>query len=167
MKSNIDNRRKALKTLAVGAPVVWAKPVVDSVVLPAHGEGSPGKGEDIDLLCCTSATDGSSEGVLALIDGQVQGEIGSCFPTCDGANIQLVQGQSTLDVFTSGCRDDISGCTDVGCTVVGSGLSCEIGSNCTLFPGSEGAGLQIGVATLRLLSNAGNCEFGINLVGPN
>lgn len=31
-----NNRRKALKALAVGAPAVWAKPVVDSVVLPAH-----------------------------------------------------------------------------------------------------------------------------------
>ena len=33
---NRKNRRKALKALAVGAPIVWAKPVVDSVVLPAH-----------------------------------------------------------------------------------------------------------------------------------
>ena len=30
------SRRNALKALAVGAPVVWAKPVVDSVALPAH-----------------------------------------------------------------------------------------------------------------------------------
>ena len=30
------NRRKALKALAVGAPAIWAKPVVDSVVIPAH-----------------------------------------------------------------------------------------------------------------------------------
>ena len=34
MKKN--DRRKALKALAVGAPAVWAKPVVDGVVLPAH-----------------------------------------------------------------------------------------------------------------------------------
>ncbi len=31
-----DKRRKALKALAVAAPAVWAKPAVDSVVLPAH-----------------------------------------------------------------------------------------------------------------------------------
>ena len=37
-----DNRRKALKVLAVGAPAVWAKPVVDSVALPAHGATSCG-----------------------------------------------------------------------------------------------------------------------------
>ena len=29
-------RRNALKALAVGAPAIWAKPVVDSVVIPAH-----------------------------------------------------------------------------------------------------------------------------------
>ena len=34
---NKNNRRKALKALAVTAPAVWAKPVVDTVVLPAHG----------------------------------------------------------------------------------------------------------------------------------
>lgn len=31
-----QSRRKALKALAVGAPVTWANPVVESVVLPAH-----------------------------------------------------------------------------------------------------------------------------------
>ena len=31
-------RRNALKALAVGTPVVWAKPVVDSVILPAHAQ---------------------------------------------------------------------------------------------------------------------------------
>ena len=35
-----DNRRKALKALAIGAPAVWAKPVVDSVMLPAHASTS-------------------------------------------------------------------------------------------------------------------------------
>ena len=31
-----DKRRKALKALAIGAPAAWAKPVVDSMVLPVH-----------------------------------------------------------------------------------------------------------------------------------
>ena len=31
------SRRNAIKALAVGAPAVWAKPVVDSLLLPAHG----------------------------------------------------------------------------------------------------------------------------------
>ena len=34
------NRRQALKVLAVGAPAVWAKPIVDSIVLPVHAETS-------------------------------------------------------------------------------------------------------------------------------
>ncbi len=33
-------KREILKGLAVGAPAVWAKPVVDSVVLPAHATTS-------------------------------------------------------------------------------------------------------------------------------
>ena len=33
-------RRKVLKGLAVGAPVAWSKPMVDSVLLPAHAETS-------------------------------------------------------------------------------------------------------------------------------
>lgn len=31
-----ESRRKALKVMAVVAPTVWVKPVVDSVLLPAH-----------------------------------------------------------------------------------------------------------------------------------
>ena len=38
----VDKRRKALKALAIGAPAVWAKPVVDSVLLPAHADASGG-----------------------------------------------------------------------------------------------------------------------------
>ena len=34
-------RRNILKGLAVGFPAVWAKPVVESIVLPAHADTSP------------------------------------------------------------------------------------------------------------------------------
>ena len=34
----INDRRKVVKALAIGVPATWAKPLVDSVVLPAHGE---------------------------------------------------------------------------------------------------------------------------------
>jgi hypothetical protein len=47
---NKNSRRKVLKALAVGAPAVWAKPAVNSVVLPAHAETSG--------LCQTVAGDG-------------------------------------------------------------------------------------------------------------
>ena len=33
-----DCRRKVLKAVTVGAPVIWAKPVVDSIVLPTHAK---------------------------------------------------------------------------------------------------------------------------------
>ncbi len=41
---NKKSRRNILKGLAVGAPAVWAKPVVDSIVLPAHGATTGGAG---------------------------------------------------------------------------------------------------------------------------
>ncbi len=37
---NKKTRRNLIKGLAVAAPVVWVKPVVDSVVLPAHAQTS-------------------------------------------------------------------------------------------------------------------------------
>ena len=38
-----ENRRNILKGLAIGGPVAWAKPVVDSVVIPAHGATTCGE----------------------------------------------------------------------------------------------------------------------------
>ena len=35
-----EDRRKVIKALTIGAPAVWAKPAVDSVLLPAHGASS-------------------------------------------------------------------------------------------------------------------------------
>ena len=35
---DLNQRRNAVKVLALAAPVVWCKPVVDSVVLPAHAQ---------------------------------------------------------------------------------------------------------------------------------
>ena len=62
MKSDKETRRKALKTLAVATPVVWAKPVVDSVMLPAHAELSVAcetysstQSGDITITCCIQA----------------------------------------------------------------------------------------------------------------
>ena len=39
-----DKRRKVLKALAIGAPAVWGKPTVDSVLLPAHANTTSGAG---------------------------------------------------------------------------------------------------------------------------
>ena len=37
---NKNSRRSVLKGLAVGTPAVWAKPIVDSVILPAHAQST-------------------------------------------------------------------------------------------------------------------------------
>lgn len=39
-------RRKAIKGLAATAPVLWAKPIVDSVMLPVHAQTSPDDDDD-------------------------------------------------------------------------------------------------------------------------
>ena len=38
-----ESRRKVLKGLAVTVPAVWATPVVESIILPAHAGFSCGK----------------------------------------------------------------------------------------------------------------------------
>ena len=46
------NRRNALKTIAITAPVVWAKPAVDSVILPAHAVISIDCADDVRYESC-------------------------------------------------------------------------------------------------------------------
>ena len=48
---NKEHRRKALKTLTIATPVAWVEPVVDSVVLPAHGSGSVNCNEGLNPCC--------------------------------------------------------------------------------------------------------------------
>ena len=43
------SRRKVLKGLAVTLPAIWATPVVESVILPAHAAASCS--ENIEELC--------------------------------------------------------------------------------------------------------------------
>ncbi len=54
-KTTVDqSRRKALKKIAVGTAVAgalavsskWSKPVVNSVVLPAHAQATNGRGQE-------------------------------------------------------------------------------------------------------------------------
>lgn len=51
---NKKSRRIVLKGFAIGAPAVWAKPIVDSVVLPAHAQTSCAGG------CFQTSNGGSS-----------------------------------------------------------------------------------------------------------
>ena len=80
-----EKRRKVLKSLAVGAPVVWAKPVVDSVLLPAHGAMSCEQVQSFDLLeheseraLCCSQSNNATEWVnclAALCISATEGEL--------------------------------------------------------------------------------------------
>ena len=84
-----DKRRKALKALAIGAPAMWTKPVVDSVVLPAHANGS---------LRCPTGSDCEALELASCFSGPVTEEasracynnLGFIYPpdddTCDFAN---------------------------------------------------------------------------------
>ena len=72
MKSVKKNRRKALKAIAVSAPAVWAKPVVDSIVLPAHAATSCNGCMNIGFVQWNSMQYGEFEGQgrLFLWNGQ-------------------------------------------------------------------------------------------------
>ena len=57
MKDDKESRRNTLKALVMGAPAIWAKPVVDGVVLPAHA-ATTDSGGDPSITCpagCYSA----------------------------------------------------------------------------------------------------------------
>lgn len=53
MQMNNETRRKTLKTLALAAPAVWSKPVLNTVLLPAHAQTS------MCSLCLTVHVTGS------------------------------------------------------------------------------------------------------------
>ena len=89
-----DNRRKTLKALAVGAPVVWVKPVVDSMVLPAHGSTSP----------CAAAADcyntpGGEDGIESIEWGGVESIAIRSGADCSGNS------EPTTDVILSRASD--------------------------------------------------------------
>jgi hypothetical protein len=62
---NKNSRRNVLKGLAAGAPIIWVKPAVESMVLPAHARSSCGEfrpynesaDSDIYKSCILASTD--------------------------------------------------------------------------------------------------------------
>ena len=56
-------RRKLLKSIAIAAPITWSKPVIDSVLLPAHGMTSCGC-EEFDGDAYLYVPDTATSGVL-------------------------------------------------------------------------------------------------------
>jgi len=86
-----DPRRKVLKALVAGSAVttspIWVKPVVNSVLLPAHAQTSTtpgdagagggadgGGGDDVTLLPAASASATPDEGVTVVINDAEAGE---------------------------------------------------------------------------------------------
>lgn len=74
-KKSSESRRKLLKSIAAGSgaivagkslPENWKKPVVDSVLLPAHAQTSPGRSffsvdfPRVQTTLCLSAVEGSA-----------------------------------------------------------------------------------------------------------
>jgi hypothetical protein len=63
------SRRTVLKGLAVTMPAVWATPMVESIILPAHAQGSPcgelrcpePTDDDIAILCECQISSGNDE----------------------------------------------------------------------------------------------------------
>ncbi len=90
-KSN-DSRRKLLKSIAAGSgavvagkslPESWSKPVINSIVLPAHAELTDGSGSSGDGVTTTPAATTTPE--CCLIDGTYCGNISRA-----GLQIELV-----------------------------------------------------------------------------
>ena len=94
-KSN-DSRRRLLKSITIGTSAIyagnalpnkWAKPIVDSVVLPAHGQttGCPS--------CTGPETSASDEGVIIY------------FVLLDSNTLRIYLGEDTVDASVTGEGD--------------------------------------------------------------
>ena len=77
------SRRKALKGLAISVPAVWAKPVLDSVVLPAHASTT------CDPSGCFAETDITGNS-YSVVGGELIHYIGT--ETCSGEESQHSDG---------------------------------------------------------------------------
>lgn len=129
------SRRTLLKGLAVTLPAAWSRPIVESVVLPAHAQTSEPEGCSADAACYSYAAGGSGRSfnwpggggarTLDIIDGRScddspvataavvlaasQAEAESLV-SCDGA------GQVLLQIATEPPAPD--GCNFFVCTVI-------------------------------------------------
>lgn len=81
-----NNQRTALKTLAIGKPAVWAKPMLQSIVLQAHGSTS--SCED----CRTSSDGVTGTEFVPFSDGSRAGTgyEYAIDPTCEGDGVPQV-----------------------------------------------------------------------------
>lgn len=76
--AHTDSRRKIVKTLVAGGVVstssIWVKPVVDSVLLPAHAQTSAAPGSGTMTMPAASAAASSAGGVELVIQDAQPGE---------------------------------------------------------------------------------------------
>ena len=88
MSEQNENRRKLLKSIAAGSgaviagkslPESWSKPVVDSVMLPAHAQTSPSP----CTPCLVAATycEGSGTGTGITVDVAIDGTVTVTHPS--------------------------------------------------------------------------------------
>jgi hypothetical protein len=89
---NEKSRRNILKGLAVGTPMVWAKPVVESVMLPAHAESTINPAPPptpCDFSGCFAETDIAGNS-YRIAEGELIHYIGT--ETCSGGDSQHSDG---------------------------------------------------------------------------
>ena len=126
-KKSSESRRKLLKSIAAGSgaivagkslPENWKKPVVDSVLLPAHAQTSPGRSffsvdfPRVQTTLCLSAVEGSASltgniGGAAItipnipVPGSISGDVSGTNYTITGTS-QLLSVPYALYAKTSG-----------------------------------------------------------------
>lgn len=113
------NRRKALKMLAVGAPAVWAKPIVNSVALPAHA----GLTQQATAECDETQVSGGNEPVTRTIEmGQNSGNFDFTYQMLGVPDQMIVRYQGGV-LHDTGC---VNGGTTVPLAFSGASTQIEV-----------------------------------------
>ena len=162
-----EARRKLIATLPLGAltlPSQWGKPIVESVMLPAHGQGT--QSCEIRTKFDADFNDPFTN-TLTLNTGasiQVSGALAVRFPDgCDGTSpltFLLEQGSSSTPSFGLGF------CSSGNVSLFGPNTTGTQQSSGNLFPGVPNT-LTLGPAVVRVVTDDGrSCSQDIQLVPP-
>lgn len=115
--------------LALGAVVAagWQRPVVRSVVLPAHAQISPGTGEDGPVGCAIAASvdavpASAGDFTVAVRVFDTDGEIGTLASMTGNSASTSASGSSTVDIGAYTFRGDVS--VAAGEVSISSNFSC-------------------------------------------
>ena len=144
-KSTSNSRRKALKTIGVGGvlagsiPSSWTKPVVKSVILPAHAQTSQPEPECSSSGPCSS---GMNVSILAAVvtGGGALRVVGDVVMPAYGSNPSCYPGTTDTTSMAS---------TSVLCEVIDNGVVLDSGGRDSAgFDCSAGAGCLLSCSVL-------------------